>query len=278
MKPITWGKKALVVCIAAVVGLTACKQVNTTSSGAIGINRKQYMMVSAQETDQMAATSYRQTLQEATNARTLNTDKRLTTRVRNIANRLIPQVATFRQDALKWQWEVNVMQSDELNAYCMSGGKIMFYSGIITRLKLTDDEIAAVMGHEISHALREHSRERLSQAYGSSMALNILGKAAKLDTGSQDLLEKAFTVAYTLPHSRDHETEADLMGVELAARAGYDPRAAVSLWQKMGSAGGGKPAEILSTHPSDQTRIKTLNNAMPKVVPIYEAARGTRKG
>lgn len=273
-----WGKLALIVLTAATVGLTACKAVKTTSSGNIGINRKQYMLVSAQETDQMAATAYQQTLQQATGSHTLNTDKRMTERVRGIAQRLIAQVGVFRSDASKWPWEVNVQQSNELNAYCMAGGKIMVYSGLISQLKLTDDELAAVMGHEMAHALREHSRERLSQAYGTSLAIGIVGKAAKLDTSGQDLLGKAFTVAYTLPHSREHETEADLMGIELSARAGFDPRAAISLWKKMGSTGGSKPPELLSTHPSDKTRMTTLENAIPKVLPLYEAARKTRKG
>ncbi|WP_018151321.1 M48 family metallopeptidase [Leeia oryzae] len=273
-----WGKLALIVLTAATVGLTACRHVQTTNSGNVDVNRKQYMLVSAQETDQMAATAYQQTLQQATGSHTLNTDKRMTERVRGIAQRLIAQVGVFRSDASKWPWEVNVQQSNELNAYCMAGGKIMVYSGLITQLKLTDDELAAVMGHEMAHALREHSRERLSQAYGTSLALSIVGKAAKLDTGSQDLLGKALDVAYILPYSRKHETEADLMGIELSARAGFDPRAAISLWKKMGSAGGSKPPELLSTHPSDKTRMTTLENAIPKVLPLYEAARKTRKG
>ncbi|WP_374339039.1 M48 family metallopeptidase [Leeia sp.] len=266
-----WLRKGVALAVVASLSLVACKSVKTTDSGVVGVSRKQSMMVSAKETEEMAQAAYLQEKQEAGGA--LNADRKAYDRVRTISNRLIAQVGVFRQDALRWNWEVNVQRKDEVNAYCMAGGKIMVYTGLIDRLKATDDELAAVIGHEIAHALREHSRERLSQAYGASLTLSVLGAAAKLNTQQQDLLGQAFAVAYTLPHSREHESEADLMGLELTARAGYDPRAAVSLWEKMGNLGGGKPPEILSTHPSDKTRAQTLRDAMPKVLPLYEAAR-----
>ena len=261
---------------AAILGvsvLTACQQVKTTSGGTLGVDRKQYMLVSEQETEQAAAAAYRQELGKANSSGALNTDRKATDRVRRISARLIAQVPVFRADAAKWPWEVNVLKTDELNAYCMAGGKIMVYTGLMDKLKTSDDELAAVLGHEISHALREHSRERISQAYGQQLVIGLVGAAAKLDTTSSDMVDKLFTVGYALPFSRKHETEADLMGLELAARAGYDPRAAVTLWRKMSAAGGGKPPEILSTHPADETRIHNLEAAIPKVMPLYQAAK-----
>lgn len=252
--------------------LTACQQVHTTQGGVVGVNRKQTMWISAKETDQMALAAYQDTLGKARGNGQLNRNPAVTERVRRIAWRLIAQTGTFRGDAVQWPWEINVQTSPEINAYCMSGGKIMVYTGLLETLKLTDDELAAVLGHEIAHALREHSRERISQAYGEQLLLGVGAAVLKVDRTQVDVVDKLFTVAYALPFSRKHETEADLMGIELAARAGFDPRAAVSLWQKMSKIGGGKPLEILSTHPSDNARIKNLVDTLPKVMPLYERA------
>jgi len=188
---------------------------------------------------------------------TLNADRAMSRRVRGIAQKLVPAVKVFRRDALKWDWQVNVIVSDQLNAWAMPGGKIAFYSGIIERLQLTDAEIAAIMGHEIAHALREHSRERMSEQATTGIALGLGGAVLGLGKGTTDLAALAYNTTVGLKHSRSHETEADRIGVELAARSGYDPRAAISVWQKMGKISGGKGGpEWLSTHPSNKSRIK----------------------
>jgi predicted Zn-dependent protease len=255
--------------------LLGCQQVSTTDSGVTNINRKQSMsmLLSEQEVDKMALQSYQETLSKAQSKGTLNSNKQMTARVRGIANRIIPQASVFRGDASKWDWEVNVETSPELNAYCMAGGKIMFYSGIIEKLKLTDDEIAQIMGHEISHALREHSRERMSSAYNKQLAMQGLSilTGGKYD-GYMGMADQLVQVGYFLPNSREHESEADTMGLELAARAGYKPEAAVSLWQKMAAASQGQPAEFLSTHPSNQTRIQDLQAKIPAVQGLYDVA------
>jgi predicted Zn-dependent protease len=265
--------------------LSACQQVNTTQGGAVGANRKQSMstLLSSQDVDKMAAAAYSDTINKARQKNILlPANNPMTLRVKAIAARLIPQTAVFRPEAVNWQWEVNVENSPELNAYCMAGGKIMFYTGIIDQLKLSDDEIAQIMGHEISHALREHSRERMSEEYnkqlglqGISIAASILGggKYDDLTSTALGLGGKAYDVALALPNSRTHESEADMMGLELAARAGYNPQAAVTLWQKMAQANKGAPPEFLSTHPSSQTRIAELQAKIPTVQPLYEAAR-----
>ena len=263
--------------------ITGCQQASTTKSGAVGADRKQMMLLSSQEVDQMAAQAYATTVQRGNAQGVLLSSKDpMTIRVRAIANRLIPQTAVFRPEAAKWKWEVNVQRSQENNAYCMAGGKIMFYSGIITNLKLTDDEIAQIMGHEIAHALREHSRESMSEEYAKTTALSGGLELVSLATGGKydqhkelagDALSKVAELAITLPNSRSHESEADMMGLELAARAGYDPKASVTLWQKMAAQGGSNGPEFMSTHPSGTTRIAELQAKIPTVQPLYEAAK-----
>ena len=190
------------------------------------------MLVSSQEIEAASAKQYQQVIAEAAAKGALNRDARQVRRVRAIASRLTPQTGVFRPDALRWNWEVNVLESNELNAWCMAGGKIAFYSGLIERLSLSDDEIAAVMGHEIAHALREHARSvslvRWRPGSGVSIASAVLG----VGQVGNDLMGQVAKVTFELPNSRLHETEADRIGVELAARAGYDPRAAVGLWKR----------------------------------------------
>src|SRR5437899_12398842 len=158
----------------------------------------------------------------------------------------------------------------------MPGGKIAFYTGILEKLELTDDEIAAVMGHEISHALREHGRERASQQLATSVGASAVGAVLGIGQSGADLAALVGQVTFLLPYSRIHETEADRMGVELAARAGYDPRAAIALWQKMAKLGGSAPPALLSTHPSNEARIKDLTEFSQKVMPLYEEARAKK--
>jgi len=253
--------------------LVGCQTVQTTQPGAVGVERQQRMLVSSAEVDKAAEDAYRKTMQEAANKGALNRDAAQVNRVRAIANRLIPATAAFRADATRWRWEVNVISSPELNAWCMPGGKIAVYSGIIDKLQLTDAELAAIMGHEIAHALREHGRERISQQAAQQAVIGV--GAAILGVGGlgRDLAGMVADVTVGLPNSREHEREADRIGVELAARAGYDPRAAVTLWQKMQRVNSGGPPQFLSTHPSGESRIQDLQAQSNTVMPLYEAAR-----
>ncbi len=264
-------------CVAALALVAACQTVQTTSAGAVGVERKQQMIVSTEQVDQAAAQAYAQELQKARTSNALDTNQQLVRRVRGISERLIPQARVFREDALKWNWEIHVQDSKELNAYCMPGGKIMVYSGLVERLDLTDGELAAVIGHEIAHALREHSRERMSRAYAQQLAITGVAVVAGAQQGTVDLANMLATVTFQLPHSREQEAEADRIGLELMARAGYDPRGAIDVWNKMGRAQeGGGPPEFLSTHPSGPSRIRDLESALPRVQPLYEASRGAR--
>lgn len=262
--------RLLLVAAVAIV-TTACQTVQTTRPGAVGVQRKQHMLVSETEVEKGAQVAYQQELDKARQKGALNPDPKTYQRVQAISRRLIPQTTTFRPDAAQWQWEINVQESDEVNAYCMPGGKIMVYTGLIDQLKASDAELAAVIGHEIAHALREHSRERLSRAYVEQIALAGIGVATGAGSTTMQLAQQVSAVTFTLPHSREQESEADRIGLELMARAGYDPTASVSLWQKMSKLGGGGP-EFLSTHPSGESRIRDLQANVPRVMPLYQAA------
>lgn len=257
--------------------LVACTAMNTTNTGTVGIERKQYMssLVSEAELNRTALKQYSQMMNEARAKSALDVNSAQTQRVRTIAQRLIQQVGVFRPDAQQWNWEIHVVNNNSVNAWCMPGGKMVVYTGLITKTKATDDELAAVIGHEMAHALREHSREQMSQKMATNLGLSVLsavvGTSAVADLGGT-----LTDVMFNLPNSRTHETEADLLGVELAARAGYDPRAAVTLWQKMAQLGSGGTPEFLSTHPSPASRISELNVAAQRVMPLYEQNRRSR--
>ena len=266
---------------ACAVVLAACQTVQTTRSGDIGVDRKQTMtsLVTSKEVEQQASKEYAQVLAAAQKKGLLNQNPQQVQRVRAVAGRLIPQVSVFRDDAPKWKWEVNVLTSKDVNAWCMPGGKIAVYTGLIEKLNLTDDELAAVMGHEIAHALREHARERMGRQMATQTATAVGAIALEIFTGVHidPQVAGTFTTAmFVLPNSRENEQEADLIGIELAARAGYDPRAAITLWQKMAQAGGGGPPEWLSTHPSHDTRLRELQNDVQKVMPLYEKAKAAK--
>lgn len=269
MKPWAW------VAVAVGASLSGCQAVSTTGSGAVGVERKQYMfsMLSAEQVNQSYAQSYQETMKEASSKGVLDRTSANAKRLNSIAQRLIAQAPLFRADAAQWNWEVNLIKSNELNASCGPGGKIIFYSGLIEQLKLTDDEIAAVMGHEVAHALREHSREAMSKAYGIELAKQGAGALLGLGSDTLALADTAVQYGMTLPNSRSNENEADLIGLELAARAGYNPNAAITLWQKMTQASNGATPEFMSTHPSSTSRISSLQAAIPKVMPLYERAR-----
>jgi predicted Zn-dependent protease len=198
-------------------------------------------------------------------------------RLRAIAQRIIPNTTRWNQAARQWKWEVNLLQSGEVNAFCMPGGRIAFYTGILDKLKLTDDEIAAVMGHEIAHALREHGRDRQSKAAATGIASQLGGAALSAWLGVD--VRGATNAAgqlYVLKFSRDEEREADLVGLDIAARSGYDPRAGLSLWTKMGQLEqGGGNIEILSDHPGGDNRMEQIQSHMNVLLPLYARAKGT---
>lgn len=194
-------------------------------------------------------------------------------RLHAIARRLIPHTLQWNDRARNWRWEVNLIGSKEINAFCMPGGKIAFYTGILDQLQLTDDEAAMIMGHEMAHALREHSRAQLAKSQATSLGLSLGAQLLGLgDLG--DVAAKLGTQLLSLKFSRSDESDADLVGLEIAARAGYNPQAAVTLWQKMGAAtgSGGSGLAFLSTHPSGPDRIETLARNVPKVQGLYSQA------
>lgn len=195
-------------------------------------------------------------------------------RLRAIAQRIIPFATRWNEAAASWNWQINLLNSDQVNAFCMPGGQIAFYSGIITKLNLTDDEVAVVMGHEISHALREHSREQASRQQTTGIFAGILGAVGQAYgiTAANEIASLGADVGFNLPFSRTHETEADLLGMELAARAGYNPDAASSLWDKMLSSGNAGTPQFLSSHPSPENRKATLQANAVKVRDLYNAS------
>ena len=235
-------------------------------------------LVPAADVEKSAVQQYQQMLQQAASKNALGPDGHpQVVRLREIANKIIPHSYDWNPRARQWKWEINLIGSNQINAFCMPGGKIAFFTGILNQLSLTDDEVAMVMGHEIAHALREHARERMGKS-AATQGLSRLGGAVVsglfgIDPRLTDMVAREGANLLTLKFSREDETEADLVGMELGARAGYDPRAGVSLWQKMSAANKNAPPQWLSTHPSGATRIQEMEANMPKVLPLYERSR-----
>jgi len=247
----------------------------------VDVKKSRLLLLPASTVERAAGQQYSQLMRAAAQKGALNNDRREVERLRRIARALIPHAARFNKDAERWRWEVNLVRSAAVNAFCMPGGKIAFFTGLLDSLKLTDDEVAAVMGHEIAHALLEHGRARMSEQVLKSVGISVAAALLNLGQLSTELLAQAANLAVTLPFSRRHETDADLVGMELAARAGYDPRAAAEVWRKMqrlaGASGRGQPPQFLSTHPSHETRIREIEANLPRVVPLYDAARLANK-
>lgn len=243
----------------------------------VGGNSAFARLVPAENVEQSAGQQYGQLLRQAASKNALAPSEHpQVQRLRAIARKIVPFAMQWNPRAKDWRWEVNLVGSRQINAFCMPGGKIAFFSGILDQLKLSDDEVAMVMGHEIAHALREHARERMGKTavthgaarLGGAIAASVFGIDPRLTDG----LARGGANLLTLEFSREDETEADLVGMELAARAGYDPRAGVTLWQKMSAANKGAPPQWLSTHPSGSTRIAQIEKNLPKVLPLYQAA------
>ncbi len=200
-------------------------------------------------------------------------------RLRAIAQRIIPHAPRWNQSASQWKWQVNLIDSKDVNAFCMPGGRIGFFTGILTQLKLTDDEVAAVMGHEIAHALREHSREKMAKQGMTSIGARVGGALISgifgVDPGITGAVANQAGQLLVLKFSRNEEREADLVGLDISSRAGYDPRAGITLWRKMAALSKRAPIELLSTHPGGETRIKDMEEHMNVLLPLYARAKGT---
>jgi predicted Zn-dependent protease len=255
-------KLALTV-VVAVASLTACQE-NPVSG------RSQLSLVSEEQAQSSSAQAYAQTISDAQKKGKLSSDAALNARVKRITDRLIVQAGNMYAPSRDWKWSVAVIDDPSLNAWCMPGGKMAIYTGIVEKLKLSDDEIAQIMGHEIAHAILGHGRERMSRAMAMQGGVALGSIVAGRDLS---ILAPVADIALTLPNSREGESEADRYGIELAARAGYDPNAAVRLWEKMATASGGGPPVFLSTHPSPTNRIQALNALVPQMMPIYQKAR-----
>ncbi len=229
-------------------------------------------LVSAEQVEQAAQQNYLQLRQQAASKNALaGANNAQLVRLRAIAQRLIPFTFEWNERARQWRWEVNLINSAQINAFCMPGGKIAFFTGILEKLKLTDDEVAMIMGHEMAHALREHARERMGKTAATRGAIEIGAAIFGLGNGGRYVAGMGGQLL-SLKFGRDDESEADLIGIELAARAGYDPHAGVTLWQKMAAASKSAPPQFISTHPSGPTRIQDIQKNLPKVEPLYARA------
>jgi predicted Zn-dependent protease len=266
---------------AALLALVVCASAVAQNDGipVTSMSRLRGLGGDASQFDQQSKLQYDQMLSEAHKKDVVATEKNVQLiRLRAIAKRLIPFTARWNPDAAKWKWEVNLLNSPTVNAFCMPGGRIAFYNGILTKLNLTDDEVAMVMGHEIAHALREHAREQAGKNTATSLVARIAGAAGAayfgVDPRLGDAAAGVVAKGAALSYSRGDETEADLVGMDLAARAGFDPRAGIALWQKMGSVNKSQPLPFLSTHPSGKDRINEMNKNMHLVLPVFAKAKG----
>jgi len=240
--------------------------------GDVGRESRFTKLVSAEQVEAAAAQQYAQMMREAAQKRALApADDPQLQRLRAIANRIIPFSSPWNARAEQWKWEVNLIGSQQVNAFCMPGGKIAFFYGILQKLQLSDDEVATIMGHEVAHALREHARERMGKTAATRLGAGLLSGLLGLG-GAGDALLNMGGQLLSLTFSREDESEADIVGMDLAARAGHNPRAGISLWEKMMAVSKGAPPEFLSTHPSGPTRIRDIEAKLPKVEPLFARA------
>lgn len=237
--------------------------------------RSQLMLISEDTAIAQSAEAYSAMVKPLAEKGKVNSDPKVLARVERITSRIVAQAVKYRPESENWNWSIRVIDDPEtVNAWCMAGGRMAIYTGLIEKLNATDDEIAQVMGHEISHALLAHTAERMSRAL--AMQLGIIGVAATQSSDTQGSMvvqgvSLAAVVALELPNSRTAESEADVVGIELAAKAGYDPRAAETLWKKMAeqSGSGESRFDFLSTHPAPVKRMETLRELAPKMMVYY---------
>lgn len=234
--------------------------------------RSQLALVPEDQIIAASAQAYTQEMGELRREGKVDNSSATASRVRAIAGRVIEVARRTRPETADWNWQVNVIRDPQANAFAMAGGKMAVYTGLVDKLRPTDDELAQVIAHEVGHALAGHSREKASVQMGTDLAVALAG--LRVGEGTQQLLAQAAMLGVQLPNSRGMESEADRIGIELAAKAGYDPRAAVSLWRKMGQLQGrGGAPELLSTHPSDERRIAELAGLAPQMRAYYDASR-----
>ena len=256
--------KRICILILASLLLVACA---TSPTG-----RRQLMLVSEEQAISASKQAYAQTLKPLSAEGKVDNDPALTRRVTAITERLVAQAVKMRPATAKWEWSIKVIDDPEVvNAWCMAGGKMAIYTGLIEKVQPTDAEIAQVMGHEIAHALANHQAEKMSVAMATSVGVIAVGAASDRPGLAMTGAAAAAALAITLPNSRTAETEADRIGIELAAKAGYDPRAAVTLWEKMAKVGGSQPPQFLSTHPAPANRQQTLRALVPQMMPYYQS-------
>jgi len=259
-------KVGFTIVLTAALGVAGCSTNPITG-------RSQFMVVPESMAISQSAAAYTSMMGGLAKKKQIDADGERVARVREITDRLIAQAVRFRPDSANWKWEVQVINDPKtVNAFCMAGGKMAIYTGMWEKLKVTDDEVAQVMGHEIGHALANHTQERMSIAYSTGVGTQLAAIALGARDQTAALMQSAAVMAIQLPNSRESESEADQIGIELAARAGYDPAAAVTLWDKMGKLGG-TPPEFLSTHPSPEHRKERLKELGVKVQPLYLAAK-----
>jgi len=259
-------KKASVIALLTVV-LVACA---TSPTG-----RRQLMLISPNEAISASRTAYVQQMKAFDEKGLISQDKALVDRINRITGRLVAQAIVMQPRTADWDWSVEVIdEPDTVNAWAMAGGRMAIYTGLIEQTKATDDEIAQVMGHEIAHALADHTAERMSVVMATQLGVLAVGVGTG-DNRAMAGAAAAALLAVNLPNSRTAETEADRIGIELAAKAGYHPAAAASLWKKMGEAGGSGPPQFLSTHPAPGNRQQTLARLAPQMMPYYETAQAT---
>jgi predicted Zn-dependent protease len=234
--------------------------------------RRQLMLVSESKAISASKTAYVEMLKPFEDEGKIDNDPALKARITAITERLVAQAVKMRPESSNWDWSIKVIDDPEVvNAWCMAGGKMAIYTGMIQKLDPTDDEIAQVMGHEIAHALANHQAEKMSVARASTVGVIAAGVASDRPALTMAGASAAAALAIKLPNSRTAETEADRIGIELAAKAGYNPSAAVTLWEKMGKVGGSQPPQFLSTHPSPANRRQTLQTLVPRMLPFYES-------
>ncbi len=233
--------------------------------------RRQLMIVSEDTAIAASKQAYTDMLKPYEEEGKIDNDPVLKGRVYSITGLLIAQAIKMRPETKDWSWSIKIINDPEtVNAWAMAGGKMALYSGLVEKLNATDDELAQVLGHEIAHALAKHSAEKMSVYMASSIGVAAVGVAADNKGLALTGAVLAATLAVQKPNSRTAESEADQIGIELAAKAGYDPRASITLWQKMAKVGGKRPPEFFSTHPSPEKREKTLEALVSKMMPYYQ--------